>query len=68
MGQVRPAMTRRTEYDAEFGRIAGRVHQPRRHMVDTSPFNAVQAFGVDPSHLADIALAPELGVGTLRWA
>ena len=28
----------------------------------TSPFNAVQAFGVDPSHLADIALAPGLGV------
>ena len=28
----------------------------------TSPFNAVQAFGVDPSHLADIALAPGIGV------
>ena len=28
----------------------------------TSPFNAVQAFGIDPSHLADIALAPGLGV------
>ena len=28
----------------------------------TSPFNAVQAFGVDPSHLADIALAPGLGI------
>jgi hypothetical protein len=28
----------------------------------TSPFSAVQAFGVDPSHLADIALAPGLGV------
>jgi hypothetical protein len=27
-----------------------------------SPFNAVQAFGIDPSHLADIALAPGLGV------
>ena len=31
----------------------------------TSPFNAVQAFGVDPSHLADIALAPGLGVRDL---
>ncbi len=28
----------------------------------TSPFNAVQAFGIDPSHLADIALAPGIGV------
>jgi hypothetical protein len=28
----------------------------------TSPFKAVQTFGVDPSHLADIALAPGLGV------
>ena len=28
----------------------------------TSPFNAVQAFGIDPSHMADIALAPGLGV------
>ncbi len=27
-----------------------------------SPFKAVQAFGIDPSHLADIALAPGLGV------
>ena len=27
-----------------------------------SPFNAVQAFGIDPSHMADIALAPGLGV------
>ncbi len=27
-----------------------------------SPFTAVQAFGIDPSHLADIALAPGLGV------
>jgi hypothetical protein len=27
-----------------------------------APFNAVQAFGIDPSHLADIALAPGLGV------
>ncbi len=26
-----------------------------------SPFNAVQAFGIDPSHMADIALAPGLG-------
>ena len=31
----------------------------------TSPFNAVQTFGVDPSHLADIALAPGLGVRDL---
>ena len=31
----------------------------------TSPFNAVQAFGVDPSHLADIALAPGLGIRDL---
>ncbi len=31
----------------------------------TSPFNAVQAFGIDPSHLADIALAPALGVRNL---
>ncbi len=31
----------------------------------TSPFNAVQAFGIDPSHLADIALAPGLGVRNL---
>ena len=28
----------------------------------TSPFNAVQAFGIDPSHMADIALAPGFGV------
>ena len=27
-----------------------------------SPFTAVQAFGIDPSHLADIALAPGSGV------
>jgi hypothetical protein len=27
-----------------------------------APVNAVQAFGIDPSHLADIALAPGLGV------
>jgi hypothetical protein len=27
-----------------------------------APANAVQAFGIDPSHLADIALAPGLGV------
>jgi hypothetical protein len=30
-----------------------------------SPFNAVQAFGIDPSHMADIALAPGLGVRDL---
>jgi uncharacterized protein DUF4267 len=28
----------------------------------TSPFNAVQAFGIGPSHMADIALAPGFGV------
>ena len=28
----------------------------------TSPYQAVQTFGVDPTHLADIALAPGLGV------
>src|SRR5271166_1149417 len=28
----------------------------------TSPFNAVQAFGIDPSHMADIAPAPGFGV------
>ena len=27
-----------------------------------SPFNAVQAFGIDPSHMADLALAPGLGL------
>jgi hypothetical protein len=27
-----------------------------------APVNAVQAFGIDPSHMADIALAPGLGV------
>jgi hypothetical protein len=27
-----------------------------------APFTAVQAFGIDPSHMADIALAPGLGV------
>jgi hypothetical protein len=27
-----------------------------------APVSAVQAFGIDPSHLADIALAPGLGV------
>jgi hypothetical protein len=31
-----------------------------------SPFNAVQAFGIDPSHMADLALAP--GVGTRQLA
>ena len=31
----------------------------------TSPFNAVQTFGVDPSHLADIALSPGLGLRDL---
>ena len=30
-----------------------------------SPFNAVQMFGIDPSHLADIALAPALGLRDL---
>ena len=27
-----------------------------------SPYKAVQTFGIDPTHLADIALAPSLGV------
>jgi len=30
-----------------------------------SPFNAVQAFGIDPSHMADLALAPGMGVREL---
>jgi hypothetical protein len=30
-----------------------------------SPFNTVQAFGIDPSHMADLALAPGLGVREL---
>jgi hypothetical protein len=30
-----------------------------------SPFNAVQAFGIDPSHMADLALAPGLGTRQL---
>ncbi len=30
-----------------------------------SPFSAVQAFGIDPSHMADIALAPGMGVREL---
>ncbi|MBI4725071.1 MAG: DUF4267 domain-containing protein [Rhodomicrobium sp.] len=30
-----------------------------------SPFNAVQAFGIDPSHLADLELAPGMGVRQL---
>lgn len=30
-----------------------------------SPFNAVQAFGIDPSHMADLELAPGLGVRQL---
>jgi len=30
-----------------------------------SPFNAVQAFGIDPSHMADLALAPGMGVRQL---
>jgi hypothetical protein len=30
-----------------------------------SPFNAVQAFGIDPSHMADLGLAPGLGVRQL---
>ncbi len=31
----------------------------------SSPFNAVQTFGIDPSHMADIGLAPGLGVRDL---
>ncbi len=31
----------------------------------TSPFGAVQAFGIDPSHMADIGLAPAMGVREL---
>jgi Domain of unknown function (DUF4267) len=30
-----------------------------------SPFNAVQAFGIDPSHMADLELAPGMGVREL---
>jgi hypothetical protein len=30
-----------------------------------SPFAAVQAFGIDPSHMADIGLAPAMGVREL---
>jgi hypothetical protein len=30
-----------------------------------SPFNAVQAFGIDPSHMADLELAPGLGMRQL---
>jgi hypothetical protein len=30
-----------------------------------SPFNAVQAFGIDPSHMADLGLAPGMGVRQL---
>jgi hypothetical protein len=30
-----------------------------------SPFNAVQAFGIDPSHMADLAIAPGLGTRQL---
>ncbi|MGO8779210.1 MAG: DUF4267 domain-containing protein [Rhodomicrobium sp.] len=30
-----------------------------------SPFNAVQAFGIDPSHMADLELAPAMGVREL---
>jgi Domain of unknown function (DUF4267) len=30
-----------------------------------SPFNAVQAFGIDPSHMADLGLAPAMGVRQL---
>ena len=30
-----------------------------------SPFSAVQAFGIDPSHMADIGLAPGMGVREL---
>ncbi len=31
----------------------------------TSPFIAVQTFGVDPSHMADIGLAPAIGARQL---
>ncbi len=34
----------------------------------TSPFGAVQAFGIDPSHLADIALAPGSAFAIWRLA
>lgn len=30
-----------------------------------SPFSAVQAFGIDPSHMADLGLAPGMGVRQL---
>jgi Domain of unknown function (DUF4267) len=30
-----------------------------------SPFNSVQAFGIDPSHMADLELAPGMGVREL---
>ncbi|MGO9545923.1 MAG: DUF4267 domain-containing protein [Rhodomicrobium sp.] len=30
-----------------------------------SPFSAVQAFGIDPSHMADLGLAPGMGVREL---
>jgi Domain of unknown function (DUF4267) len=30
-----------------------------------SPFSAVQAFGIDPSHMADIGLAPAMGTREL---
>jgi hypothetical protein len=30
-----------------------------------SPFGAVQAFGIDPSHMADIGLTPAMGVREL---
>jgi Domain of unknown function (DUF4267) len=31
----------------------------------TSPFNAVQLFGIDPSHMADIAIAPTMAIRQL---
>jgi hypothetical protein len=30
-----------------------------------SPFNSVQLFGIDPSHMADIALAPTMAIRQL---
>jgi Domain of unknown function (DUF4267) len=30
-----------------------------------SPFSAVQAFGIDPSHMADLEIAPGMGVRQL---
>jgi hypothetical protein len=31
----------------------------------TSPFNAIQIFGIDPSHMADIAIVPAMGIRQL---